>query len=425
MAALLYHLLTGTHPKSHPQGVGLPLPGQLAAGVPRPSTGSSCAASPAARAAAADSRGLARRAQGDGEAWLRSTVERRGTERGLSGDLATFDLADVFDWAVRRRKSGILLLARRSTRKRLGLRDGLLRSAWSNDPRESLGQVLIRDRRIGEEALFQALLRQEKEGWLLGEILIGDGVLTADELRRCLQGRPRRSPTTCSCGRMAASSSGTTSRTSIPRWTSRCSSRGYWRRVTTGASNGRSSRNASHAGGRRARRPGRRRRGPGGGGDPAAVDHRRSLAALSMELRRSAFETCLLVSSLHERGSLLVDAGAGRADEEADPIGAMHAQLARPTRRSRKRHFDEAREAFEKVLGLDPLNQSPRRDSSPSRRRGATRACAPRCAWRACRDSRRCGRNDAVESRRGGGIPPLAYQRGVGRPFDPQAVSDA
>jgi tetratricopeptide (TPR) repeat protein len=34
MAAVVYHLLTGTHPKSHPQGVGLPLPSTLAPGVP-------------------------------------------------------------------------------------------------------------------------------------------------------------------------------------------------------------------------------------------------------------------------------------------------------------------------------------------------------------------------------------------------------
>jgi len=30
----MYHLLTGTHPRSQPQGVGLPLPSGLAAGVP-------------------------------------------------------------------------------------------------------------------------------------------------------------------------------------------------------------------------------------------------------------------------------------------------------------------------------------------------------------------------------------------------------
>jgi serine/threonine-protein kinase len=34
MAAVLYHLLTGVHPKQQPQGVGLPLPSKLAPGVP-------------------------------------------------------------------------------------------------------------------------------------------------------------------------------------------------------------------------------------------------------------------------------------------------------------------------------------------------------------------------------------------------------
>jgi serine/threonine-protein kinase len=33
MAAVLYHLLTGVHPKSQPQGAGLPLPSRLAPGV--------------------------------------------------------------------------------------------------------------------------------------------------------------------------------------------------------------------------------------------------------------------------------------------------------------------------------------------------------------------------------------------------------
>lgn len=34
LAAVMYHLLTGTHPSSQPQGVGLPLPSQLVPGVP-------------------------------------------------------------------------------------------------------------------------------------------------------------------------------------------------------------------------------------------------------------------------------------------------------------------------------------------------------------------------------------------------------
>jgi serine/threonine-protein kinase len=34
LCAVMYHLLTGVHPRSQPQGVGLPLPSQLATGVP-------------------------------------------------------------------------------------------------------------------------------------------------------------------------------------------------------------------------------------------------------------------------------------------------------------------------------------------------------------------------------------------------------
>jgi serine/threonine-protein kinase len=34
LCAVLYHILTGTHPLSQPQGAGLPLPSQLAPGVP-------------------------------------------------------------------------------------------------------------------------------------------------------------------------------------------------------------------------------------------------------------------------------------------------------------------------------------------------------------------------------------------------------
>jgi serine/threonine-protein kinase len=34
LAAVMYHLLTGAHPKAQPQGVGLPLPSSLAAAVP-------------------------------------------------------------------------------------------------------------------------------------------------------------------------------------------------------------------------------------------------------------------------------------------------------------------------------------------------------------------------------------------------------
>ena len=65
--------------------------------------------------------------------------------------------------------------------------DGIIHTSWSNDPRESLGQYLIRDQLVTEEQLFKALLRQEKEGRLIGVILVGDGAVSEDDLRRALQ----------------------------------------------------------------------------------------------------------------------------------------------------------------------------------------------------------------------------------------------
>ncbi len=104
----------------------------------------------------------------------------------FQGDLRTFDLADLLDWIANRSKTGDLAISRHSTRKRLLFEQGRLKGATSNDPRETLGQALVRDRRIGEEDLFKALLRQEKEGRLLGEILVSEGRITKEELLHAL-----------------------------------------------------------------------------------------------------------------------------------------------------------------------------------------------------------------------------------------------
>ena len=78
-------------------------------------------------------------------------------------------LADLMEWVATRRKTGTLELSRFSTKKSLAFRDGALFASTSNDPRESLGQRLIKDKLITEEQLFEALARQEREGGLLGE----------------------------------------------------------------------------------------------------------------------------------------------------------------------------------------------------------------------------------------------------------------
>ena len=86
----------------------------------------------------------------------------------LKGDLRTMSLPDILQWISAGQKTGTLHIERRSIQKRIIVRDGLIYSSWSTDPRESLGQFLIRMRRVTEEQLFKALLAQEEKGRLIG-----------------------------------------------------------------------------------------------------------------------------------------------------------------------------------------------------------------------------------------------------------------
>ena len=95
-------------------------------------------------------------------------------------------LPDVLQWIALGRKTGSLHVRRGATETRILFRDGSVFSSWSNDPRHSLGQYLIRDRRVNEEQLFKALLAQERGGGLIGSILVAEGVLAEDDLRQTL-----------------------------------------------------------------------------------------------------------------------------------------------------------------------------------------------------------------------------------------------
>lgn len=111
----------------------------------------------------------------------------------LVGNLRTMDLPEILQWIAGGRKTGTLYLEHRSIRKRITFREGVIHTSWSNDPRESLGQFLVGAGLLSEEQLFGALLRQEKEGRLLGAILVGDGVLGEGELREALRAKVEES----------------------------------------------------------------------------------------------------------------------------------------------------------------------------------------------------------------------------------------
>jgi len=106
--------------------------------------------------------------------------------RNVMADLETMGLPEVLQWIATSRKTGTLYLRRAATEKRIVFQHGTVYSSWSNHPRESLGQFLIRDRFVTEEQLFRALQRQEKNGKMLGGILMEEGILSAEDLRQAL-----------------------------------------------------------------------------------------------------------------------------------------------------------------------------------------------------------------------------------------------
>jgi hypothetical protein len=105
----------------------------------------------------------------------------------LAGSLKTMHVGDLLQWCGANFKTGTLRLSRGPVVKQLFFKDGKLVSSTSNNPRETLGQFLIRSGKVSEEQLFKALIRQDRKHELLGQILIGDGLLSEDELNDLLR----------------------------------------------------------------------------------------------------------------------------------------------------------------------------------------------------------------------------------------------
>jgi len=280
----------------------------------------------------------------------------------LSGNLSTMDLPEILQWISAARKTGTLHLERRSVQKRLAFEEGVIRSSWSNDPREYLGQFLIREGRVTEEQLFRALLRQEKEGRALGEILMGDGLLSERDLRHALQTKaeetiydlflwpegkfvfkdaeiPAPSFLQVDVGVTSVLLEGIRRVDEWKRIREIFPSMGTTFKVHVWDADGE---------------------------EPAALAaleqaaSGKNLAAIAMELRRSEFEAAWLLHELYKRGLLVVD----QVEETAgtDIVARIGDLLALGALRMREKRFDAAGQAYEEVLSLDPLNQNAKKE---------------------------------------------------------------
>jgi hypothetical protein len=276
----------------------------------------------------------------------------------LIGNLRTMSLPDILQWIATGRKTGTLHLERRSIQKRIVFRDGNIATSWSNDPRESLGQFLIRESLITEEQLFRALSRQEEEGTLLGSILIEDGILKTDVLRRVLRLKaeetvydiflwpegqfefkegelPRDTLVNIEIGVTEVVLEGIRR---VDEWA---------RILAAFPSTATTFRLADLA------------------SAPATPTERqllnlvgsgKTLAEIALELRRSEFDAGALLFDLHARDVIAVD----KVQEDTtstDTIGAIRELLALAYQRLQERRYESALKAYEKVLSLDRLNQ--------------------------------------------------------------------
>ncbi len=277
----------------------------------------------------------------------------------FTGDLSTIILTDILSWVASRRKTGTLELKRRSTEKRLAFRGGRLQSSWSNDPRETLGQALIREGLVDEQQLFEALLTQEKSGQRLGEVLASKGLLAAEDLLRMLRWKAEEivydlflwpdGTFDFQDGR-APDEGGAVS---LDMDTGLVIREGghraeEWKKVRQVFPSSAVTFRVTKA----------------AFGIEDVVERQilglaamgKTLAAISLETRRSEFETALVLIALLERGA--VEAAPSQDDgASSDPVGAISLLLRAAEQCVGEKRFDAALEAYERVLVLDSLNQ--------------------------------------------------------------------
>ena len=278
----------------------------------------------------------------------------------LAGDLHTMGLIDVLNWVDERRKTGTLELQRRSTRKRVIFREGAVYSSWSNDPRETLGQFLIKDGLITEEDLFKALLRQEQQRKLLGSILVSEGTLTPQQLK---------------CALRANAEDSVYDLFLWPDGRFEFQDEGFPRDVLINLEL--DTKQVIREGNRRVTEWVRiSERFPSSAvtfeapGDPGRIERMepslrrmahlaangKSLAEISLETRRSEYETGLALYQLCNDGVLTV-LQAGDESTATDVVGAIEELVRLGAQRFTERRYEAAIEAYEEALNLDGLNQ--------------------------------------------------------------------
>jgi hypothetical protein len=266
-------------------------------------------------------------------------------------------LPDILQWVSMGQKTGTLHLASGSILKRIVFRDGTIVTSWSNDPRESFGQFLIRDRLITEEQLFRALLRQESEGRLIGSILVSAGIIEEDDLKRTLRSKAEETIYNLFLWPEARFEfkEGVLPDDVLIQIDLQVTAvllEGIrrvdeWERIRKVIPTTRATFKVRGA--------------PHGIDDPTErqllglVASGKSVAQIALETRHSDFDAAALLFDLLARDLIAIDATGETAD--VDPVGEIRDLLAHAYAKLQERQYDDALQAYEAVLARDRLNQ--------------------------------------------------------------------
>jgi hypothetical protein len=105
---------------------------------------------------------------------------------GARGRLQSMSLPVLLRWISGDRKTGALVLDQGSISKKIFFREGVIVSSSSNDPKEYLGQFLLRHRLINEDQLREAMETQRQCRMMLGKLLLEAKVIDEADLQRLL-----------------------------------------------------------------------------------------------------------------------------------------------------------------------------------------------------------------------------------------------
>ena len=102
----------------------------------------------------------------------------------LSGNIKSTPLSDILEDLRQRKAAGTLTLRRGGIVKCIHVKDGQIVFASSTDPRDRLGEILVKSGRVTREDLDHALRLYTKNAGLkkLGAILVENGLVPPKEL---------------------------------------------------------------------------------------------------------------------------------------------------------------------------------------------------------------------------------------------------